>query len=57
MTTNDGGQCQCKHAWHVVAVASLVQEVFDEVAGAGAVAAVLCYLRAQRLTSLADLQV
>lgn len=39
------------------AVARLVKEVFDTAAGLDAVNAVLDYLRSQRVTSLADLQV
>lgn len=39
------------------AVARLVKEVFDTAAGLDAVNAVSDYLRSQRVTSLADLQV
>lgn len=39
------------------AVARLVKEVFDTAAGNDAVNAVSDYLRSQRVTSLADLQV
>ena len=41
----------------LAAVARLVKDVFDTAAGGDAVSAVSDYLRSQRVTSLADLQV